>query len=82
MSIRSGRVHDAIRRVEEGGAEVEQVTGREAKLKLFSRLLLDCQEAVQSLKDEIGIEKQAKQFPEKEHRLEQLGRLRKHMIIL
>ena len=75
MPVRSDRVHGAIRRVEEGGAEVEKVEGREAKLKLYSKLLLDCQEAVQSLKDEIGIEKQSKQHRDKDLRLEQLGRL-------
>ncbi|KAI6654769.1 Signal recognition particle subunit SRP68 [Oopsacas minuta] len=75
VPIRSGRVHDAIRIIEEGGKEVEKATGREAKLKHFARLLLDCQEAVQSIKDEIGIEKQSKQLQEKEHRLEHLGGL-------
>ena len=82
VPIRSDRIHAAIRRVEEAGSEVEQVNGRDTKLKLFSRILLDCQEAVQSLKDEIGIEKQSKQLQDKEHRLEQLGRLCKRAISL
>ncbi|WP_411023803.1 hypothetical protein, partial [Salmonella sp. s51228] len=60
IPVRSAKIHGIITRVQEDIKEVESVTLRDAKLKLYSRLLMDCQEALQAIKDEIGVEKKFK----------------------